>query len=433
MVRTVVRGGYGIFFDTVPAYITQDTLENLPNMKEDQQSLSLLRDGPPSRETFIGYLIENPGPGQFTPGPNDVSTNFKNAYIQHWNFGIQREFLGNLLVEAAYVGSKGTRLNRRANTNSAEPNGPFATIQLRDVPAQPINPVTGLPFNPDPVENAGLRTRFRRLVPLAINVWENNALYLLDNVFQTTSSAFSNYNSGQLRVEKRAAHGLTAVVSYTFSKAISDATGFNGGGPYDTGNRIQDTFNKKADKGLASLDHRHRLSLAIIYELPIGPGKPLLSGAPKVVGKIVGGWLVNGIYSFQTGLPMTVKFNGDVFGSGTDNARPDLVCNPNLASDERTVDRFFKTSCFQIQNPIRFGTAGRSTVTGPVIQNLDAGFFKNTAITERIQTQFRAEFFNLPNHPQWNPPNRFIDQASFGVVSGARDPRIIQFGLKVLF
>ncbi len=234
-------------------------------------------------------------------------------------------------------------------------------------------------------------------------------------------------------MEKRAAHGLTATISYTFSKALSDATGFNGGGPYDTGNRIQDTFNKKADKGLASLDHRHRLSLATIYELPIGPGKHLLGTAPKAVGKVVGGWLVNGIYSFQTGLPLTVKFNGDVFGSGTDNARPDLVCNPNLSGDERTVDRFFKTSCFQIQSPIRFGTAGRATVTGPVIQNLDFGLFKNTAITERIQTQFRAEFFNFPNHPQWNPPNRYIDQASFGVVSGARDPRIIQFGLKVLF
>jgi hypothetical protein len=431
--KTVVRAGYGIFFDTVPAYITQDTLENLPNLKEDQQSLSLLQDGPPSAETFIGYLIENPGPGQFNPGPNDVSPEFKNAYIQHWNFGIQREFPGSVLVDVAYVGSKGTRLNRRENTNSAEPNGPFATVQLRDVPAQPLNPITGQPFNPDPVENAGLRTRFRRLVPIAINVWENNALYLLDNVFQTTSSAFSNYNAAQVRVEKRATRGLTAVFSYTFSKALSDATGFNGGGPYDTGNRIQDMFNKKGDKGLSSIDHRHRMSLATIYELPIGPGKTLMSGAPKVVGKIVGGWLVNGIYTYQTGLPMTVKFNGDVFGSGTDNARPDLVCNPNLSSGQRTVDRFFATNCFQVQNPIRFGTAGRSTVTGPVIHNVDIGLFKNTAITERVNTQFRAEFFNFPNHPQWNPPNRYVDQASFGVISSAKDPRIIQFGLKVMF
>ena len=194
-----------------------------------------------------------------------------------------------------------------------------------------------------------------------------------------------------------------------------------------------DIFDKKADKGLASIDHRHRLSLATIYEVPVGPGKRFLGNAPTVVGKIVGGWTVNGIYSYQSGLPMTVKFNGDVFGSGTDNARPDLVCNPNLPSGERTVDRFFKTNCFQIQTPIRFGTAGRSTVTGPVIQNLDFGLFKNTAITERIQTQFRAEFFNVANHPQWMPPNRFVDQAGFGVISAARDPRIIQFGLKVMF
>ncbi len=433
LTNTVVRAGYGIFFDTVPLYITQDTLENLPNMKEDQQSLSLFQDGLPTPETFIGFRIANPGPGQFTPGPNDVSPNFKNAYVQHWNFGIQRELPGAILFEMSYVGSKGTRLNRRENTNSAEPNGPFATVPLSAVPAQPLNPVTAKPFDPDPVANAGLRPRFRRLVPYAINVWENNALYLLDNVFQTTSSAFSNYNSAQLRVEKRHSKGLTWLLSYTFSKALSDATGFNGGGPYDTGNRIQNIFDKKADKGLASIDHRQRLSLSTIYDLPFGRGKMFLAGASPVVNKLVGGWSLNGIYTYQTGLPMTVKFNGDVFGSGTDNARPDLVCNPNLDGGGRTVDRYFDTSCFKIQNPIRYGTAGRSTVTGPVIQNVDIGILKNTAFTDRVTTQFRAEFFNFPNHPQWNPPNRFVDQASFGQVSGARDPRIIQFGLKVLF
>src|SRR5262249_28079725 len=153
--------------------------------------------------------------------------------------------------------------------------------------------------------------------------------------------------------------------AYTFSKAISYAAFCFNNKPYDTGNRIQDTFNKKADKGLASLDHRHRVSLASIYELPIGPGKHLLGNSSKLVGKFAGGCKLKGIYSCQTGLPLTVKFNGDVFGSGTDNARPDLICNPNLDAGQRTVDRFFSTSCFQIQNPIRFGTAGRATVTGP--------------------------------------------------------------------
>lgn len=431
--KTVVRGGYGIFFDTVPLFITQDTLENLPNLKEDQQSLSLFQDGLPSPETFIGFRIANPGPGQFNPGPNDVAPDFKNAYVQHWNFGIQRELPGAVLFELSYVGSKGTRLNRRENTNTAEPNGPGATVPLSAVPAQPINPVTGQPFFANPAENASIRPRFRRLVPYAINVWENNALYLLDNIFQTTATAFSNYNSAQMRIEKRQSKGLTWLMSYTFSKALSDATGFNGGGPYDTGNRIQDMFNKRADKGLASIDHRHRLSASVIYDLPFGRGKSFLGNVPALLDKIVGGWSLNGIYTYQTGLPMTVKFNGDFFGSGTDNARPDLVCNPNLASDERNVGRFFATNCFQIQSPIRYGTAGRSTVTGPLLHNIDIGILKNTNITERFVTQFRAEFFNFPNHPQWNPPNRFVDQAAFGQISSARDPRIIQFALKVSF
>jgi len=192
-------------------------------------------------------------------------------------------------------------------------------------------------------------------------------------------------------------------------------------------------FNKQADKGLASIDHRHRVSVASIYELPFGPGKQFLSGGPKLVGKLVGGWVLNGIYTYQTGLPMTVKYNGDVFGSGTDNARPDLVCNPNLAGDQRSVDQFFKTSCFVKQSPIRYGNAGRSTVTGPVVNNFDAGILKNTSFGERFNTQLRVEFFNFLNHPQWLPPNRFVDQAAFGVISSAKDPRIIQFGLKILF
>jgi len=431
--KTVVRGGYGIFYDTVPGYITQDTLENLPNLKEDQQSLSLYQNGLPPAEAFLGFLIANPGPGQFHPGPNDVSTSFKNAYIQQWNFGVERELPGNILLELAYVGNKGTRLNRRENSNSAEPDGPFATVKLSDIPAKPINPITGQPFSEDPLVIADIRPRLRRLVPYAINVWENNALYFVDNIFQTTSGAFSNYNAGQLRLEKRASKGLTWIMSYAFSKAISDATGFTGGSNYDTGNRIQNYFNKKADKGLASIDHRNRLSIASIYELPFGPGKPFLSGGSKLVGKMVGGWVLNGIYTYQSGLPLTVKYNGDVFGSGTDNARPDLVCNPNLDGGSRTVDRFFDTSCFKAQTPIRYGTAGRSTVIGPVVNNFDAGIMKNTAITERINTQLRVEFFNFLNHPQWLPPNRFFDQGTFGVISSAKDPRIIQFGLKILF
>jgi Carboxypeptidase regulatory-like domain/TonB-dependent Receptor Plug Domain len=432
--KIVIRGGYGIFFDTVQGVITEDVIENIPNVKEDQQTLSIYQDvSRPPAEAFIGYLIESPGPGQFNPGPNDVDPNFRNSYMQNWNFGIQREFGRNLLIEIEYVGSKGTRLNRRENTNTAEPNGPGALIQLSSIPAQPINPLTGQPFLSDPIANAGLRERFRRLVPIAINQWENNTLYFLDNVFQTTSTAFSNYHSLQMRGEKRLSGGLTFLAAWTWSKGISDATGFSGGGAFDTGNRIQDIFNKKADKGLSSLDHRHRFSYAFVYELPFGANKPFLSGASSVLQKIVGGWVVDGIYTLQSGLPLTVKFNGDVFSSGTDNARPDLVCNPQLPRDKQTLDRFFKTECFQRQSPIRFGTAGRATVIGPGINNFDIALMKNTRIGEKVNTQFRTEFFNAFNHPQLNPPNRFIDQAGFGVISSARDPRIIQFGLKLIF
>ena len=112
--------------------------------------------------------------------------------------------------------------------------------------------------------------------------------------------------------------------------------------------------------------------------------------------------------------------------------RPDVVCNPNLPGGERTLDRFFDTGCFVAPSD-RFGNAGRSTVTGPGLHVWDMAVFKNFAIRERASVQFRSEFFNAFNHPNWSAPARDIGASGFGVVSSAQDPRIIQFGLKVLF
>src|SRR5206468_12504877 len=133
--------------------------------------------------------------------------------------------------------------------------------------------------------------------------------------------------------------GVTFTASWMWSKAISDATGFSGGGPFDTGNRIQDIFNKKADKGLASLDHRHRFSYAFVYELPFGANQPFLSGGSGALQKIACRWVVDGIYALQSGQPLTVKFHGDVFSTGNDNAPPDRDCNPHLPAGELTLNR----------------------------------------------------------------------------------------------
>lgn len=426
--KTVVRGGYGIFYDTVPMLLTEDTIENWPFVIEDQQDIGLFQNGLPPAEGFFGFLIPNPGLqgpiAPFFPGPNVYSPDFRNAYVQSWNFGIQRELPGNMVFEAAYVGTKGTRLNRRENTNTAEPLGPRAVW----------GNLTNNPRVPDNIGNG--RNQFRRLVPLAV---QNGVIVPLSNVFETTSTAFSTYHSLQLRGEKRFSHGLTFISTYTWSKAISDASGFTGGGNNGTGNRIQDIFNKKADKGLADLDHRHRFTTAAIYELPFGKGKRFASGVSTGWDRLIGGWALDGILSLQSGYPITVRRAGDPGSMGTDGAlRPDILCAPNLPRGQQTVEKFFKTECYAspeslVSGDVRYGTAGRSTATGPGIIGLDLSVRKITAITERFRSEFRAEFFNAPNHPNFGLPVRDLGNASFGRVTSTADPRILQFALKILF
>jgi hypothetical protein len=403
--KMTIRTGYGMFFDTVPMSYFQDAVENIPTVREDQQSLSSFQFGLPPAEAFIGFTTDAPPIGSFTPGPNTYDLNFRNAYMQQWNFGVQRQFGNSLVAEVSYAGSKGTRLNRRENFNTREPRSSSATIP------------------------SGVNPHLRRLLPFAVM---GNQLITLDNWFSTTSTAFSNYHALLARFEKRYSAGLTFINAFTWSKAISDSQPF-GGGNNDTGNRVQDMFNKRADKALAAHDYRFRYVASFVYDLPFGRGRSFASGLNSVMNQIIGGWQVNGIAQFQRGFPITIRRTGDPLAVGTDGAvRPDAICNPNLSRGERTVDRFFDTACF-VAPADRFGNAGRSTVTGPGLQVWDMAIFKNFVIRERASLQFRSEFFNAFNHANWNAPGRDLGAGGFGVVSSAQDPRIIQFGLKVLF
>jgi hypothetical protein len=431
--QTVVRGGYAIFYDTVPMILTEDSIQNWPFVIEDQIDLGFFHNGPPPPEGFFGFLVDRPsadfgtGPvASYSPGPNAYSKDFRNAYLQNWNFGIQRQLPGNTVVEIAYVGNKATRLNRRQNVNTAEPLGfRYSIPDLTNNPNIPSNIGSG-------------RNQFRRLMPFAN--W-NGIIVPLSNAFETTSTAFANYHGLQTRLEKRFSAGLTVLATYTWAKAISDAAAFNGGGDADTGNRIQNILDLKADKGLANQDHRHRFTTAYVYDLPFGKGRRFGSSWTGALDKIAGGWGLDGIISLQTGYPITVRRAGDPLGIGTEGAaRPDLICNPNLPKGEQTVERFFRTSCFAapeslLSGDVRYGTAGRTTVTGPGIANWDLSIRKNTAITERFQTEFRAEFFNALNHANWllTGSARDFGNSAFGVVQNTLDPRIIQFGLKLRF
>jgi hypothetical protein len=402
--NTVIRTGYGIFYDTFRMTYFQDSVENIPFVREDLQTLSPFQWGLPPAEAFFGFLLNDPPINSITPGPNGFNLDFRNAYVQNWNFGVQQQVKNDLVLEVAYTGSKGTRLNYRVAKNLAEPRG-------------------------NAVIPASVHPQLRRLVPFAIF---DNQLITLSNWFSTTSYGFSTYHALLGRFEKRFAGGLTYINSFTWSKSLTNGAPVSGGSN-DTGNRPQNMFDLKSEKALAPYHHKLRFVSSVIYDLPFGKGKPLASGVNPIVNQFIGGWQVNGIATFQSGYPVTVRRPGDPLGIGTDSAaRPNLVCSPNMPGGDRTINRYFRTECFSAPAD-RFGNAGTTTVIGPGLNLWDLAVNKNFAVREKTQIQFRAEFFNAFNHPNWNMPGRDFGASAFGVVSSALDPRIIQFGLKLLF
>jgi hypothetical protein len=322
------------------------------------------------------------------------------------------------------VGTKTTRLERQEQSNTAEPLGFRATVP-------DLTNNLNIPNN----VGSGGRNQFRRLVPFTK---ENGIIVPLGNVFLESTTGFANYHGGTLRFEKRQSDGLAFITTYAFSKAISDAPGFGGGGA-GTGGRMQNVLDRKAEKGLAELDHRHRFTTAFVYDLPFGRGRFFAAGARGLLDGLIGGWAVDGIFTLQSGYPMTIVRAGDPGGVGTNSAlRPDMTCNPDLPRGQQTVEKFFKTECYVapealIPGDVRYGTAGRSTAIGPGLIGTDFSLRKVTAINEKVKTEFRAEFFNIANHANFSTPNRNHGDGNFGRVTDTADPRIIQFGLKVFF
>jgi hypothetical protein len=257
-----------------------------------------------------------------------------------------------------------------------------------------------------------------------------------DDIDLLESRANSNYNALQARFEQRLSHGFSGLISYTWSKSIDDASNFftSAGDP----NFPQNSYNVRAERGRSNFDVRQRLSVSYSYLLPFGKGRAFLTNS-GLATTLLSGWETFGIITLQTGRPFTVALLSEIDNSGTGrsilgfgaNDRPNVVGDPNISNP--SPSRWFNTSAFAFPPPGTFGNAGRNILDGPGYQNVNASLVKNTALTEGVTLQFRTEFFNLFNHPNFNLPDNFLGSPTFGVISSARDPRHIQFGLKLLF
>jgi hypothetical protein len=386
---TVLRAGYGVYYDQAPLAPAEALYFNSPYF-DNNIFFSL-----PGLPLTLG----NPFPSFFPfPLPDSalaIQRNLRTAYMQHWNLNVQRQLGSHRVLEVAYVGSKGTKLLTARDINQPRPS---------------VLP-PGLPFVPRP------DPRF-------------------DDIDLLESRANSSYNALQARFQQRLSRGLTALVSYTWAKSIDDASNFfsSAGDP----NFPQNSYDVSAERGRSNFDVRHRLSVSYSYDLPFGKRRTYLADA-GYISTILTGWQTLGIVTLQTGRPFTVALLPEIDNSGTGrsilgfgaNDRPSIVGDPH--PNQRSLQQWFNTAAFAFPLRGNFGDASRNILDGPGYQNVNASLVKNTNLSERVDLQLRAEFFNLFNHPNFNLPDNFLGSPTFGRVSSALEPRHIQFGVKLLF
>ncbi|HZN12497.1 MAG TPA: hypothetical protein VFC61_12515, partial [Blastocatellia bacterium] len=408
--RWVIRGAYGVFYThTVrqgregllgfnPPFLVDNLLQTNVTGAAATGAAALFRlqDGYPA-----GLL--DPNSLSPTVGRRAQDANQRTPYIQQYNFGMQYELMKDVILDVAYVGNKGTKLNGFRNLNQREvitsPNGSQA---------------------------AGARP-----FPAFGDIqWMENRVS-------------ATYNSLQVRLEKRFSAGLTGMVSYTWGKALTgspDHISTSGGGAgVDVGvfKEPQDGNNLRAERGLAEFDIKQRLAMSYVYELPFGRGRRWGNDWHRAADLALGGWQVTGIHVVQSGLGLTANLGGSTVLNlgGERRARPNLIGDPILPDSERRVERWFNTDAFAAFSPApqAFGNAGVGIMRGPGLVNFDFTLAKNFNLTERQYIQFRTEFFNAFNRANFGPPNISRDSSGFGQILTAANARIIQFALKLYF
>jgi len=372
--RTVVRAGYGIFYVLQRANPSVSTpIINLPFILDESKNNST----PVPTLTTVNFFDAPFGFG--TGYLNTFDTKLRSPYQQEWNLAVQHELLPDFALDVAYVGSKGTRLERTLPFNFVAPG--TGDIQSR---------------RPFPRFSSG-------------------------GYYQNSGSSI--YHSMQVKLEKRFSSGVSMLTAYTWSKLIDDVS-----------SSFADPRNPGLDRALSSLDTTQRLVTSFYYELPFGKGKRFGDGLSSLVNKFAGGWRLDGIVQYQSGFPFTPTLGSpDPAGVGFEYARrPNRIGSGKL--DAPTIDRYFDLSAFTVPASGTIGNSGRNILRGPGIKNWDLAILKNTRITERVSHEFRLELFNAWNTPQFRNPSTTVDPGSNGGrILAARDPRIIQAAMKLYF
>lgn len=433
--KTVIRGGYGVFFDSSETREIDDSGDLYPFVVRASLTPNitavpkLTNDLFPTTSTLLPVAPGANGGLTYPAGSQFiaviVSNHPVNPYVQQWQLSVQRELAANTTLEASYVGNKGTHNLDRININ------------------QPYAPTDPALCNADPTAGD---------CPVANRIEYPNFFIGGDTTLNSSWTGWSNYNAGNLKLEHRASD-LALVAIYTYAKDMDDKSAAAGVGATNSYNGHLNDRDPALDYGPSDFNVGQRFVASYVWNLPFGHGQKYASNVNRAEDIAVGGWQVTGIVTFQKGFPFSVLGNDLYSLLAAPNQRANVVGNP-FTGPQRGRTNWFNTVAYAQPLAGQFGDSGRNSITGPGIENFDMGAGKNFRLWEGGNLQIRVEGFNVFNHTQFGVDpstpgvgpgsipvdNNVNDQAQFGSsntnfgrVVSARPGRVIQLGGKLTF
>ena len=397
--KTVLRAGYGVFYSSYeagplsipnpgnnPPFFEQSNY-NTPSPLILNPTVSNLSQG------FPLNALQNPS----TPSLFALDPKFTNPNVMHWQASVQQDLGWDAVLEIAYAGSKGTHL-----------------YEFRD-PNQ-------IPASTNPSAN------YQAERPLS---YQGYLAYWC-------SCDSSTYSALQAKLEKRLSNGLSFLTAFTYGKSIDEQSqaslGFHSGGGF------RNNYNPEWEKGPSDYDQKYRFVNSLSYTLPIGQGRAVLGSLHGIGNALIGGWELQGIQAWSSGLPYTITEAGDQTNiAGDTEERPNRVVGVPLYPSHQSPTNWFNPAAFTLQPFGTYGNSGRNIIwTAPQVQ-IDTSLFKDFAVRERMKLQFRAEFFNMTNHPNFRANslnggnNANFNSPGGNAFSAAQPGRQIQFALKFIY
>ncbi|MBI3679591.1 MAG: TonB-dependent receptor [Acidobacteria bacterium] len=391
--RTVLRGGYGIFFASSNTEGLGETAFTTGSWSRSYSYFSpdngitfpfTLRAGPPPINMSEPFVLTAQS------GVSWLSRKYPDDYMQQWNLNIQRELMPGTMLEVGYVGSKGTHLHMG--------------YQLNQVPLERLGPGDAQSRRPYPTRGS------------------ISAPY--------TPMGNSSYHSLQVRFERRFARSLALQGAYTWSKSIDDSSGFDSARTNGV-TSVQDNFNLRAERSLSGFDKTHNLSYAIVYDLPVGKNRRFLDRG-GVLNAALGGWNASVLSTVLSGAPLILGTFTNLTGSLGGGSRPNRLRNGQLTGEDRGLNRWFDASAYASPAPFAFGNTSRTepSLREPGQFSFDFLLAKEFRVTETKRFEVRAEFFNAANHFNPGAPNATIGHPAVATITAGNAGRTIQLSAK---